>query len=278
MGRPINKHLINLIATTGQQIQVSAWVPGDSQARVGSILRQRSTNSYVVDTTATGGAIGKCTLVNTTAAAEGQMTVKVFPFGAPEGTGATLGAVHMRVKTVAINAAGSGYAPGDVITVVGGTGTAATATVDTVDGLGAITGITLLALGDYTVLPSVTGAATTVAPAGGTLATVDLTFEVLSVGVSAGGVDYQAVTITFGSGTATAHGVVTSGALTSVVIDTRGSYTVIPTVAVAAVSTAVVEYAKKIAAHLVSTFIGNVYKWRLQPDVIVAGEANIESA
>jgi len=57
--------------------------------------------------------------------------------------------------------AGSAYTAADVLTVVGGKGTAATITVNTVDGTGAITGATLLAAGSYTDLPinpvSVTG-------------------------------------------------------------------------------------------------------------------------
>ena len=276
--KPLNKKLFGALATAGQQIQVSAWVPGDSQARLGSIVKQKSTHGYIVDTTLAGGAIGRCSLVNTTAAAAGQMTVKVFPFGAPEGSGATLGSVHMRVKTIAVNFGGTtGYTTGDIITVTGGTGTKATATVTA--NAGVITGLALLNPGDYTVLSATTAAATTVAPAGGdNTATVNVTFEVLSVGVTAGGLDYNAVTITFGAGAATATGTVVGGAVTDVVLVNRGSYTTIPTVALAVVSTAVVEYASKIATHLVYTFLDNVYKWLPQGNAIVAGQANIETA
>jgi hypothetical protein len=57
-------------------------------------------------------------------------------------------------------AAGTGYTANDVLTVVGGTGTAATIRVDSVNG-GVITGYTRLTWGDYSALPtspvSVTG-------------------------------------------------------------------------------------------------------------------------
>ena len=58
------------------------------------------------------------------------------------------------VNAVAINAAGTGYTAGDVLTVVGGTSTvAAQITVSTVSA-GAITAVTVSASGTYTAIPS----------------------------------------------------------------------------------------------------------------------------
>jgi len=49
---------------------------------------------------------------------------------------------------------GTGYVVGNVLTVVGGTGTAATYRVDSVDAVGAVTAISVLSSGDYTVQPT----------------------------------------------------------------------------------------------------------------------------
>jgi hypothetical protein len=56
--------------------------------------------------------------------------------------------------TVAPANPGTGYVVGNVLTVVGGTGTAATYRVDSVDAAGAVTGISLISSGDYTVQPT----------------------------------------------------------------------------------------------------------------------------
>lgn len=49
---------------------------------------------------------------------------------------------------------GTGYVVGNVLTVVGGTGTAATYRVTSVGASGAVTGIDLVSSGDYTVQPT----------------------------------------------------------------------------------------------------------------------------
>lgn len=65
-----------------------------------------------------------------------------------------------QVQTVSIRNGGTGYSVSDVLTVVGGTGTAATLTVDAVSG-GVITAVSITNPGDYSVNPinpvSVTG-------------------------------------------------------------------------------------------------------------------------
>ena len=77
--------------------------------------------------------------------------------------------------SVAVNAAGTGYAVGNTLTVEGGLGQIDTElTVSTVDGSGGITGITISNAGQYSEIPtnpvSVTGGA-------GSAATFDLTFD-----------------------------------------------------------------------------------------------------
>ena len=65
-----------------------------------------------------------------------------------------------QVQSVSIRDGGTGYTVNDVLTVVGGTGTAATLTVDAVSG-GVITAVSITSIGDYSVNPinpvSVTG-------------------------------------------------------------------------------------------------------------------------
>lgn len=73
---------------------------------------------------------------------------------------------------VAINDGGTGYAVNDVLTLVGGTGTAATVTVDAVSG-GVITEVSITTGGDYTEDPPSPNSPT-VAPAGGTGALLDI--------------------------------------------------------------------------------------------------------
>lgn len=111
--------------------------------------------------------------------------------GAPNiagGTQATAEAV-MGVSVAAINAGGTLYTVGDVLTLVGGTGTAATITVSTVDApeTGVITGVTITTAGDYTAIPtdpvSVTGGT-------GSDATFDLTYKINSVTVTEDGAGY----------------------------------------------------------------------------------------
>lgn len=77
------------------------------------------------------------------------------------------------VATIVVNAGGSGYVVGDILTVAGGTGGAATAQVATVSS-GAVVTLTLLDSGLYSVQPGTTAVATTGGT--GTSCTVDLTF------------------------------------------------------------------------------------------------------
>lgn len=112
--------------------------------------------------------------------------------------GATL-ALHVYVTSAAINAggagSGAGYTNGDVLTVAGGTGTAAQVTVQTVDGGGGILTYITSNIGNYTVIPASPNAVTGGTGAG---ATFDLEYGVLSCDVTAPGTYTTSIpTITF---------------------------------------------------------------------------------
>ena len=86
-------------------------------------------------------------------------------------------ATNEQAVTVAINAAGSGYAVDDILSVTGGTGTAATLKVRAVGGSGDITDVAIRTGGDYTVNPT-NPVSTTNVVGSGTGATFDLTYDI----------------------------------------------------------------------------------------------------
>lgn len=137
MGRPVKKSLIGNTAASGQQIQVSAWIHGDSQARNGYLVRQQGTGHYIAHVNNGGTSYeGSVALQNSAPAAEGQATVTVTPYGAGgiNAAGrATVGLYSTVIVTDGTGSTSASYAPGEVLTVVGGTNTAiATVTVNTV--------------------------------------------------------------------------------------------------------------------------------------------------
>lgn len=79
---------------------------------------------------------------------------------------------NVGVASVAVNSGGTGYVVDDILTVAGGTGTAATLRVTSVSG-GVIDGIDVETSGDYSVAPTTTANAVT--GGSGTTATIDLT-------------------------------------------------------------------------------------------------------
>ncbi len=105
------------------------------------------------------------------------------------GTSTTAGVLTVataKAVSAAINAAGTGYTANDVLTVAGGTSTSAVQiTVDTVDGSGVIQTAHITQVGSYTVLPS---NAVAVTGGSGTGATFDLGWGVLTVTVTTAGV------------------------------------------------------------------------------------------
>lgn len=146
------------------------------------------------------------------------------------------GRALMKTETVAINAAGTGYTPLDVLTLVGGTGTAATIRVDTVGGGGDIATFTVLTTGQYSVLPGT--AAVAVTGGTGTNATFNIDYEVESLQVTDSGYGYRSGTVTIsGGGGAGATGTVTVANSIVTVLNTTApgnNFTSIPTVAISA--------------------------------------------
>jgi hypothetical protein len=163
-------------------------------------------------------------IANTTGGAgySDQPTVQIVA----QGSGATIDTVRYTAVGISINNSGMDYHLGDIITVVGGTGVAATALVSGVNANGEIQSLVLSNPGNYTVIPGLVGATTTVLPGGGTGATVNLTMGIKEISISSAGLGYTApprVVIQDPSGVgAEAVAMVTGGAVTSVLITNTG--------------------------------------------------------
>jgi hypothetical protein len=149
--------------------------------------------------------------------------------------------------TAVINAGGSGYSVGDILTVVGGTGTHAAKFEVTAVSSGVVTGIRTYSGGAYSVNPG-TGASTTVSPSGGTGCTLDTTL--VSTGwetqrylkdlgptdaaIVGGGTGYAVNDIlTVSGGTFTTAATLrvlaeSAGVITDVSVETSGQYSVAP--------------------------------------------------
>ena len=140
-------------------------------------------------------------------------------------TGAAAFSSTIGVNLATLNAAGSGYAVGDVLTISGGTFTeAATIEISALTS-GAISGFNLTSPGTYTLAPGLTGVATTGGHGSG--ATFDLVFGVTSVTV-----------IAPGSGYSTAPDLLIGNSSGIVVLDiVSGTYTACPANPVATTTT-----------------------------------------
>jgi len=129
-------------------------------------------------------------------------------FSAPDGVGGVTatGTTVMEVLSAVATAGGSNYSVGDVLTVTY-SGQTATFTVATLSG-NAVATVTPLARGTFTA--TTTGAkSTTVAPAGGTGATLTITYRVKDITITEQGSGYTdaadaAITFSGGTGAATA--------------------------------------------------------------------------
>ncbi len=104
-----------------------------------------------------------------------------------QGSGATAGTVTLKAVSATVANSGSNYRIGDTLTVVGGTGAPATLTVLQTGASGSVVAISINSSGNYSVLPSLVGAATTVLPGGGTGCTVNLTMGLGTFAVVSGG-------------------------------------------------------------------------------------------
>lgn len=145
-----------------------------------TIGTQQDFNSAIAGAIVTGSISG--TTLTVTAVTSGTL----YPGQTVQGTGITPGTIITALGgsaaiSFSITAAGTGYAVGDTITVNGGVyNEQATYTVATIGGSGAVTGLTLVSNGDYTIQPGTPS--TTITSGNGTGLTLTLTF-----GTGAGG-------------------------------------------------------------------------------------------
>ena len=135
---------------------------------------------------ATAGAIVTGSISGTTFTVTAVTSGTLYPGQTLQGTGITPGTIITALGgsaaiSFSITAAGTGYAVGDTITVNGGVyASQATYTVATIGGSGAVTGLTLVSNGSYTIQPGTPS--TTITSGNGTGLTLTLTF-----GTGAGG-------------------------------------------------------------------------------------------
>ena len=134
-----------------------------------------------------GSVVGISTLTSGTGYVD-QPTIQIVA----EGAGATAGVITYTTVGLSINNAGTDYHAGDLLSISGGSGIPTTALIVSVDSSGAILAANIANPGAYTTLPTLTGAATTVMPGGGTGATINLTMGIYSIAVSSGGSNYSA--------------------------------------------------------------------------------------
>lgn len=141
------------------------------------------------------------------------------------------------LRSATVKVAGTGYSVDDVLTVA--TGTGGTFRVTSVDGSGGVTGIIKTASG--TGYSSVDGAATTVAPAGGTGCTLVTVAEKAlgTITVGAGGANYVTAIARFSGGGSSnetwndgASVTVAGGAVTAITAPTGIKYTSVPTITI----------------------------------------------
>lgn len=127
MGRPINKRFIGNVAGSGQQIQATAWIPGDAAPSTAYIRKQVATNTYNM-VNVDGLTSGRVQLTQGGVALNpGEANITVTPYGS-SGTGvvasARMGALSGLVATAGTGAVGADYDVGDTLTLIGGTNTA----------------------------------------------------------------------------------------------------------------------------------------------------------
>lgn len=141
------------------------------------------------------------------------------------------------LRSATVKVAGSGYSVDDVLTVA--TGTGGTFRVTAVNGSGGVTGITKTASGSG--YSSVDGAATTVAPAGGTGCTLVTVAEKAlgTITVGAGGSNYVTAIARFSGGGSSnntwndgASVTVAGGAVTDITAPTGIKYSSVPTITI----------------------------------------------
>lgn len=127
-------------------------------------------------------------IVTLTAYGSGYFHKPTVVFTPVSGGSGAVGNAIIGIGTIAIAAAGTGYAIGDKLTLVGGSfNTAATITVTTVGASNAITGVSITLQGDYTAAPS---SPVSVIGGFGTGATFTVVWSVITVAVTTAGTGY----------------------------------------------------------------------------------------
>lgn len=164
-------------------------------------------NGYFTWDGATLSGSGELVGLTITNNGSGYTAIPTISFTGGGGVGAAAMAVMGLDAPPAINTAGTGYVPNDILTFVGGTGTPAKLRVTTIGMGGAITAVSVFDSGAYTVLPTAPVAVT-----GGTGTAADFTptYEVDSANVTDGGsVPYDAPpTVIFSTGAAAADALI----------------------------------------------------------------------
>ena len=187
------------VATTAVNVGGTGYVVGDILTVAGGT----STHTAKIEVTAVSAGVITAVRVDEGGAYTVDPSLTANAVTGGTGTGATMDlTMHdSSVQTATINAAGTGYAINDILTVVGGTfSTAATITVTVVGGGGEVQGIRIAQSGLYSVDPTLTANAVTT-NGGGTGATIDLTMggqwrierrsqEAVSATIAAGGTGY----------------------------------------------------------------------------------------
>ena len=157
-----------------------------------------------------------------------------------------VGSLRMSVDTVRLNAVGTNYYPGDILTLAGGTGTGSCVIeiLSTLTNPGAILTFRIISSGSYATLPGSIGVIAAItssaAPPGvgaiGVGASFDLTYRLNSVAIVNGGTGYTLVSVRISGGGGTgAFGtaIAEAGVITSITITNRGSgFTSLPTIEV----------------------------------------------
>ena len=145
------------------------------------------------------------------------------------------GTALLSVDTITLNAPGTTYRPGDIISLDGGTGDPARYEVlTTATTPGAVVTFRQLSSGNYSAIPGSIGVTTTSDSQFGSGATFDVTYKVNNVTIQSGGSGYSLVSVRItGGGGAGAFGVATvdSGIITKIEVTDSGSgFTSQPTV------------------------------------------------
>jgi len=137
--------------------------------------------------------------------------------------------------------------------------------------------VSILNHGDYSSAPANPVALT--GSTHGTGATINATWDVSSVYLTNGGINYQAVNVTFGSGNAKAIGVVNAaGSVSSVQVNAPGNGLTSSGTSVSITPIRGTEYARVIKNRSVETWEGNEYEWVDSATTPVDGQAQIRTA